>query len=127
MSLKPQLAGLTNRRCLARCDMDTLADIDCDFSVTRIGVFLAREGLNMPLVVDGVIDDPRLFLLAPSCCPHPLANRHDRPLSVAVRNKSQYVANSSAGQGEAWTRSRGRPLSETANSRQTHRRAVLGG
>ena len=59
----PQLTSLANGRRLARRDVNSLADIDGDLGLTRVGVLLALERLDMPRAVDRIIDDPRFPLL----------------------------------------------------------------
>ena len=44
--------------------MDTSANIDADLLGIGIGLFLAGEGLDMPLAVLGIVDDPGLFRFA---------------------------------------------------------------
>jgi len=53
-SLDPKLACVSDYRALARWCVDALANIDRDFGLAVIGVFLALKCFDVPTAVDGV-------------------------------------------------------------------------
>jgi hypothetical protein len=72
--VQPLLASLADSGRLAGRNVDTLADINRNLGFTRVGVFLALKGFDMPRAVYAVIDNPSFPLLATSCRPFPFAN-----------------------------------------------------
>jgi hypothetical protein len=73
--LKPELAGLGNCNACAVGGMNAGSDFNVGGRLEIVGGLLLGEGLQAPLarLVD-VVDDPRLLLDAPRCCPSSLAN-----------------------------------------------------
>src|SRR5262249_18695917 len=81
---KPLFGCCGDRDAVARRCVYAPANVNPDSCVICVGVLFLIEGVNMRtagLVV--IMDDPRLALFAPSCCPRAFANRPCRsPLTT---------------------------------------------